>query len=572
MPSDPLACATPDNTYTCAYASGPQPAESRCVYNSSSSFGDPCIDDGDCTSGTGTCNTTLGSCGRLTGVSTCSTAGACGPDTYCNFTSLLCVPTIATGGTCFPSWPPGVLYDTNGGCAATDTCYNSTASAPAASTGVCTRLNSLAAGQGFSTPADSGLGFASVATFGALLCASGLAVPSPDTFGYSSASGLCVSALDLSQVGQPCFFCSSLPGPNYPLYGDGSLVCAPLGMSLSCILYPSSLHTPASAAIQVATAACVASARGPSGVPCARGSTGAGRCAALQCADLLTQADVLSATHGDVWPLWLPPNGEPQCVSDITAADALWRGALTHASLCDTTLPPAFAALGWTCGSPASFSLSSSPSLTASQTASPSASPTAASPSPSPSQPGCPVIGANCSALTDASNACQGTGSGPTFWPSFCNYSYFGPGSPFFSPFAGTCAPVPPAGITGVRFTAAFCVTTRNVNVSRPPPGSTACLVSPETPLDASRPTCRSRARTRTAQTACPHAASLRPRPSETRAWTTSTASAEATSRSMRFCAAMREVYACRNQGRTRAHRAATVPLGRTATRPRRHR
>lgn len=382
---------------------------------------------------------------------------------YCNLTSSLCVPIIPTGDTCFPSWPPGGLYDTNGGCAATDTCYNSTASAPAASTGVCTRLNALAAGEGFATPIDLGLGFASVARVGALLCASGLAVPLPDSFGYSGTSGLCVAALDLTLIGQPCDYCPNLPGPNYRLYGDGSLVCAPLGAPLSCILYPSSLNTPASAALQGATAACVASASGPSGVPCARGSTGAGRCAALQCADLLTQADVLAATHGDVWPLWLPPSGEPQCVSDTTSADALWRGALTHASLCNTKLPPAFAALGWTCGSPASFSLSSSPSLTASQTASPSVSPTAVSPTPSPSQPGCPVVGANCSAASDASDACQGTGSGPTFWPSFCNYSYFGPGSPFFSPFAGTCVPVPPTGITGVRLTTAFCVAPRRL-------------------------------------------------------------------------------------------------------------
>lgn len=348
----------------------------------------------------------------------------------------MCVPTIPTGGACVPLQS---FLNTNGGCAPTDFCYNAT----------CTRLNALPDFATFASPADSQPLFASAASAGTLLCASGLAVPLPDPFGFTSPAGRCVPSLSLSQIGLPCSSCPSSGGSNYPVFGDGSLLCTPFSSSQAppCTLYPSSLYTPAWAALQVATAACVTSARGPSGVPCALGSTAAGRCASFVCSDVLTQASVLSATQGHIWPQWWGPPSTPQCVSDIAAANGLWRGSLSRAALCNATLPAAFAALGWTCGAPASFSLTPSPSLTPSQSASPSVTPTAATATPSPSSPGCPPVGANCSTLTRATSSCLGTGSDTSYWPSFCNYTAVLPS--YF--LGGVCQPVPPSGIAGVR-------------------------------------------------------------------------------------------------------------------------
>ena len=456
---------------------------SRCVYSSAASYGDPCLDTGDCNAVALTCNAPLGVCTRTPGQPACYSAGACGPGTFCNLTLSIpgeCIPLIATGGACVPTALPGTPYDTNGGCAATDVCYNSTVAAQYAASGICTRLNALPAGATFSSPPDQIPGFQDgVAEAGALLCASGLAVPLSDAQGFATTSaGRCVASLSLSQVGQACPSCSPAPpgsGSGLPLFGDGSLVCAPLGViggyPSPCVLYPSGFHTPAWAALQVATAACVASAQGPSGVPCARGSTATGRCAYFACTDLLTEAAVLSATGGDKWPLWFSPPLGPQCARDVASANALWRGALSRAALCNVTLPSAFAALNWTCGAPASFSLSPTPSN--SPTPSPSAvsptqspspvsltqSPSPLSPTASPSQPTCPALGATCSGLTSASQACTGSGSGSTYWPAYCNYSSILPG--YFNVAGGVCVPVPQTGFIGVSACAEVCPVTR---------------------------------------------------------------------------------------------------------------
>ena len=274
--ADSFGCNAALSPFTCATATG-APGTGRCVF-ASAHVGDPCIDNADCINTGLTCSSTLGVCMPVTAAGgPCSAPGQCVPDHYCNATAGInggvgaCIPRLGIGSAC--TWDGDDWSKERGGCVRGAVCYRPT--------GTCATAFSLPNGANFSyTPGN----FFN-AGYGTNLCASGLAVPVPNaTTGYTGTGvGRCVASLNLTAVGQPCgtscnwssAWFSELP---VPVGGDGSLVCAPVGLpGLPCALVQSTYLSVGFLGVNVAYQSCIIASTGPSGVACSH-QTSPGSC------------------------------------------------------------------------------------------------------------------------------------------------------------------------------------------------------------------------------------------------------------------------------------------------------
>lgn len=184
-----------------------------------------------------------------------------------------------------------------------------------------------------------------------------------------------------------------------PLYGDGSLVCAPTTMNSSshpCVLLSASIYSETYLKNAVALSKCRRAAKRPTGVPCTQNSYGnTSPCAFFTCFGPLLNmySTILSGGvyNGFLDLFWvryapdmLPSRG---CFESSINTIVAYMGQMDYAAACG--LPPAFASNGWTCPLP-------SPSQGPPVAASPSAPPTSVpgqSPSSTPRPSSTPLPG-----------------------------------------------------------------------------------------------------------------------------------------------------------------------------------
>jgi hypothetical protein len=331
--------------------------------------------------------------------------GTCAPGLYCDSSwgsggaysqsppSYTCLSYVTAGEYCAP-----FSDNLNPRCALDLLCI-----AVNGTTGTCLPPNSLSNGDTFFIPSVNSF---FVAVSGIAYCASGLAVPVANaSTGYPAPYGRCVAEYDLTGAGEPCNQCAwssdsptsfnGKPITSLPIYGDGSLVCAPTTMNSSsypCVLLPSSIASARYMNYASSYTQCHRRGRlGPTGAPCNPNLNGNdGSCIRFACfgSDLTYFSSLLSGgmlTYID--PLWA--RYSPDLISTSTSSscrddDALiaYMGQMDYTAACG--LPPAFTEVGWSCPLPPSPSPSPGPGAAAS----PSAPPTpgqSASRTPTPS-------------------------------------------------------------------------------------------------------------------------------------------------------------------------------------------
>ena len=316
--------------------------------------GDPCYDDMDCVGQIDPsrallmCDPATQVCAPRLGQSACYSSRDCASGLFCNTTRVppMCVPEIAVGGAC------DVLGDAasplavwSGPCVAGAVCYKG--SADAGRRGVCTQAYALADGDTFAIPRGY---FASAAGYGASLCASSLAVPVPNAAtGYSGTQGRCVGAVNLTLAGTTCTACSPLQGYDFPVVGDGSLVCYPTSPTASsCVLAPSSLYASSYIAAIRNVVTCLAAAVGPTGLPCRKyvdsSSPTVGSCGFYSCVEqsLKFFSFKYSPDPTAIYssPLFSSSSPAPAaCVVSNSQAEGAWEAALDPSTLCKLLLP-----------------------------------------------------------------------------------------------------------------------------------------------------------------------------------------------------------------------------------------
>ena len=263
-------------------------------------------------------------------------------------------------------------------------CLNS--SSLLADTGTCVATNALGNGQQFSVPPGN---LAFLSYFGAFLCASTLAVPVPNASGYTAGVGACVASLDETGAGLPCG--ASCPWANGNLSDlraspSGNLVCAPVAQpGLPCAWLPSSVFDfSATMPGYIAAQACLAGAKGPTGVACPGTGNGGpppiGSCAYYRCLAPVVQGTTqLSPTLSPLWAQYFSAlftdsgtTPDPACVVAVNLALSQWQASLPLATACSYALPAAFAARHWTCDAGTAYSRSPSPTPPSTPTATPS--------------------------------------------------------------------------------------------------------------------------------------------------------------------------------------------------------
>lgn len=334
-----------------------------------------------------------------------TTTGTCAPGLYCDSRYAWPAPPLYT---CQYVGAVGELCASFVG---GRSCASGLVCVPANSTaGTCAPYNSLPNGAAFYIPYLSSI--LSV-TNGRDYCISGLAVPVANTStGYPAPYGRCVAVLDLTHAGEPCDQCAwvSIPGSSWyfndkliallPVYGDGSLVCAPTTMNSSlhpCVLLPSSITPMEFLSTYMPYAQCYHASTGPAGTPC--NLNGNGACSLFACFGTLMSfySSLLSGGINNYldrfWARYSPDIQSPSSSCTGSDIDTLiaYAGQMDYTAACG--LPPAFAAVGWTCPQ---ASHSPGPSM-----ASPSAPPTfgqSTSRTPTPSMtplPGLAVVQAS---------------------------------------------------------------------------------------------------------------------------------------------------------------------------------
>lgn len=256
-----------------------------------------------------------------------------------------------------------------------------------ADTGTCVATNALSNGRQFSVPPGN---LAFLSYFGAFQCASTLSVPVPNASGYTAGVGACVASLDDTGAGLSCG--ASCPWANGNLSDlrtspGGNLVCAPVAQpGLPCAWLPSSVFDfSATMPGYIAAQACLAGARGPTGVACPgtgnRGPPPIGSCAYYRCLAPVVQGTAqLTPTLSPLWAQYFAAlftgsgqtTPEPACVVAVDSALSQWQASQPLATACSYSLPAAFAARRWTCDAGTAFSLSPSPTPPSTPTATPS--------------------------------------------------------------------------------------------------------------------------------------------------------------------------------------------------------
>lgn len=207
---------------------------------------DPCADGTDCASASGyECNVTSGWCQKLPQLPQyCRTDTfelPCAVGAFCNGTMAeppgisFCSPVISEGQAC--SWDESgansSAYRLNP-CEDGSICHQAGGMLGVAPVGMCTPLNSLPPGATFPV---SSLG---AVEDGYMLCASGLAIPTPGAASFPSNTAMCVAALDWSMAGTSCSTCNQSVDRAYPLASNGHLQCVPAAAESThaCVLVP----------------------------------------------------------------------------------------------------------------------------------------------------------------------------------------------------------------------------------------------------------------------------------------------------------------------------------------------
>lgn len=331
------------------------------------STGDPCTPQTGCgssphltcTVADGDANAQLMTCARRDGSGTaCSSTGRawndCPHGSYCSVDGA-CIEYVPEGGQCSCAAAtlacmPGLIciVPVTGFVGAL--CFT----VDEGTVGTCLRQNSLQPDSRIFVPLDSpGFLQSSSRSSGVALCASALAVPLPDSFGYSSNTSTCVTAWDWSIAGQPCPYCTTNAAGRFPLAGDGSLSCLPTVPgtgTTACTAVPSFAFSADALKAQVAFGQCVWAAQSPAGTPCANFNffeptslmgLVEGKCAYYACyasyANLQSRFSVPNA-------LWASYFSEP-CLEQNA------RAAVAYASdpSVGCSLPKSLADQGWKC-------------------------------------------------------------------------------------------------------------------------------------------------------------------------------------------------------------------------------